>query len=285
MDDIPILDNHIHLKEQGSGLEGAKEFEKAGGTHMVLVNLPSWSYGISLTEPDDYRKAFQKTVSLAKKIEKNLDLDVYPVVGVHPAELTKWMEAGRSLSKTIKLMKEGLRIARKFVEENKAVAIGEIGRPHYSVDPKIMNRSMQIFKFALEQAKIAGCPVQVHMDKLNSENIKDLKDLVEEVGIEEKKVIKHFAEPAEMDLKEFNYTASVTARKQNINKLDLCSKKPFMFETDYLDDPNRPGAVLGPKTVPRRFKWLLNQDKIDKSKIIEINKKLPEKIYNISIEL
>jgi TatD-related deoxyribonuclease len=28
------------------------------------------------------------------------------------------------------------------------------------------------------------------------------------------------------------------------------------METDYLDDPRRPGAVLGPKTVPRRTREL-----------------------------
>ena len=32
-----------------------------------------------------------------------------------------------------------------------------------------------------------------------------------------------------------------------------------MLETDYLDDPKRPGAVMGPKTVPRKtFKALEN---------------------------
>ena len=30
-----------------------------------------------------------------------------------------------------------------------------------------------------------------------------------------------------------------------------------MLETDYMDDPKRPGAVLGPKTVPKRTRQLL----------------------------
>ena len=30
----------------------------------------------------------------------------------------------------------------------------------------------------------------------------------------------------------------------------------FLMETDYMDDPRRPGAVLGPKTVPRRTQTL-----------------------------
>jgi len=35
------------------------------------------------------------------------------------------------------------------------------------------------------------------------------------------------------------------------------------METDYLDDKTRPGAVLGPKTVPRRTLELLKQGLID----------------------
>ena len=31
------------------------------------------------------------------------------------------------------------------------------------------------------------------------------------------------------------------------------------METDYLDDPRRPGAVLGPRTVPRRTKELCDE--------------------------
>ena len=30
----------------------------------------------------------------------------------------------------------------------------------------------------------------------------------------------------------------------------------FLMETDFVDDPDRSGAVLGPKTVPRRVRWL-----------------------------
>ncbi len=34
------------------------------------------------------------------------------------------------------------------------------------------------------------------------------------------------------------------------------SKSRWGMETDFLDDPNRPGAVLGPKTVPKRTQKL-----------------------------
>ena len=34
------------------------------------------------------------------------------------------------------------------------------------------------------------------------------------------------------------------------------ARQGFMLETDHMDDPARPGAVLGPKTVPKRTRQL-----------------------------
>ena len=34
------------------------------------------------------------------------------------------------------------------------------------------------------------------------------------------------------------------------------SKSNWGMETDFLDDPKRPGAVLGPKTIPKRTNQL-----------------------------
>ena len=52
---------------------------------------------------------------------------------------------------------------------------------------------------------------------------------------------------------------SVLASKKNI---EAAAKKGtrFMMETDYIDDPRRPGAVLGPKTVPKRTLELLENN-------------------------
>jgi TatD-related deoxyribonuclease len=57
----------------------------------------------------------------------------------------------------------------------------------------------------------------------------------------------------------------------------------FMMETDYIDDPQRPGAVLGPKTIPRKTLALAEEwgDEI----FWKIHKENPEKIYGVEIEL
>jgi len=50
-------------------------------------------------------------------------------------------------------------------------------------------------------------------------------------------------------------TPSVISRKGEL-RTAAERGEPFLMETDFIDDPDRPGAVLGPKTVPRRVAWL-----------------------------
>ncbi len=55
------------------------------------------------------------------------------------------------------------------------------------------------------------------------------------------------------------------------------------METDYMDDPRRPGAVLGPKTVPKRTQQLvasLTGMGIDaEASLCAIHVDLPEALY------
>ena len=52
-----------------------------------------------------------------------------------------------------------------------------------------------------------------------------------------------------------------------------------MLETDYLDDPNRPGAVMGPKSVPRKTLRALDEDIITQKQAYEIHSEIPDKVY------
>jgi TatD-related deoxyribonuclease len=61
--------------------------------------------------------------------------------------------------------------------------------------------------------------------------------------------------------------------------------KNFLMETDYLDDKSRPGAVLGPKTVPRRTRELINQGLLDLNDAYRIHVENIEDIYEIDLGL
>jgi TatD-related deoxyribonuclease len=57
------------------------------------------------------------------------------------------------------------------------------------------------------------------------------------------------------------------------------SGEPFLMETDFVDDPERPGAVLGPKTVPRRVRWL--REGGHETAIRTAHVETPQRVYGI----
>ena len=57
----------------------------------------------------------------------------------------------------------------------------------------------------------------------------------------------------------------------------------FLMDTDYIDDLQRPGSVLGPKTVPRKS---LTLSKLWGEEVFwKIHRDNPQKIYDVEIEL
>ena len=44
---FPVTDDHIHIDPvNGRGMEAARDFLRAGGTHLFLVSKPSWSLSV-----------------------------------------------------------------------------------------------------------------------------------------------------------------------------------------------------------------------------------------------
>jgi len=57
----------------------------------------------------------------------------------------------------------------------------------------------------------------------------------------------------------------------------------FTLETDYIDDKSRPGAVLGPRTVPRKIRELIKHG-FDEDFVYQICVENVEKVYGVVIE-
>ena len=61
--------------------------------------------------------------------------------------------------------------------------------------------------------------------------------------------------------------------------IESSSDSEFMLETDYLDDPKRPGAVMGPKTVPRKTQKAIEGNVLSKEQVHKIHTELPDSVY------
>jgi TatD-related deoxyribonuclease len=157
---IPLTDDHIHIDPvNGRGIEAAKDFMRAGGTHMFLVSKPSFSLGISPRRGSDFSAVFDETLRIAEKVRET-GLVVYPVLGVHPAEITRLSEIMTPCEASV-IMMEGLDFAARYVSEGTAVAL-KSGRPHYDVSPEVACLSDEVLSHAFQLGRDCNCAVQVH---------------------------------------------------------------------------------------------------------------------------
>ena len=187
---FPITDDHIHIDPvNGRGLEAAKDFLRAGGTHIFLVSKPSWSLSVYPSRGADYAAVFDATVHVAGLIEE-IGVVVYPVLGVHPAEVSRLSER-MPLSDAAEIMKAGIDCAAAYVKEGKAVAL-KSGRPHYEVSPEVWTASNDVLTHALTCAAECGCALQIHAE---SGPCTDVADMARDTGFPVERVVKHYGSP------------------------------------------------------------------------------------------
>jgi len=276
---VPITDNHMHIDPRARGLEAVKEFKNSGGTHIILVTKPSWSLGITVKKPEDYLEVFDETVEIASKI-RELGVGAFPVLGVHPAEisrLTEYME----LQKATEIMEKGLELASGYVEKGLAVGI-KSGRPHYPVPAEVWAASNEVMEYAFSLGREQDCAVQLHTESVGELELQDIAERARKTGIKMYRVVKHYSPPLVKTCEELGLFPGVIAVKGAIEHA-LEEGTRFMMETDYIDDPDRPGAVLGPKTIPRRTIKLM--ETYGEEPFWTIHKENPEKVYGIEIEI
>ncbi len=93
----------------------------AGGTPLFLVTKPSSSFGILPRTGQEYTRVFDETIAIADQA-RALGVQVFVVLGIHPAEITRLSAAG-SLPGAVAAMKKGLDGAASYIAEGKAVAL------------------------------------------------------------------------------------------------------------------------------------------------------------------
>jgi TatD-related deoxyribonuclease len=281
MDNIPSTDNHIHVDPiNGEGpLEIALKFHRSGGKAMIIPNKPTWT----VSPQCGFKEAMELVIGYVDEINRETEVKAFAVVGAHPAELSRRVEAGMELSQAEELMKGALETAQSMVMEGNAVGIGEIGRPHYPVSSEEMEAHNRLMVFAMELAREADCPVQLHTESASEEQYQEFAEMARKAGLKEKKVIKHFSGPFILPEENHGLTPSLIA-SGDVMRQALRKGKNFLMETDYLDDRTRPGAVLGPKTVPRRTRKLINSGLITEEDAYQIHVERPAKLYNIEMD-
>ena len=281
----PILDNHFHLNRNGRFLEAAADFKKAGGTNIVLVHCPDFKS--PPTPKQGHRDSYQDTINMAGEVRAELSLGVRVVLGPHPAafahQFIKWVDEDSLLGKekAMENYRNSIEEAVKFFHEGQAHAIGEVGRPHWDVSDEIWQLSNELLLETMHTAAQDGFALQLHVEGELESTYRDMAQMAIKSGLSPDRLVRHYSPPNVDKTVTQGLTPSVLIGKGAIETLlqtATSSSHGFLLETDYMDDLRRPGAVLGPKTVPKRTNQLLEAG-IDEEFLWRSHVDLPEKLY------
>tara|TARA_B100001123_G_scaffold240721_1_gene269260 strand:+ start:315 stop:1166 length:852 start_codon:yes stop_codon:yes gene_type:complete len=268
-DIVEITDNHFHLDPSGRKELAVKDFIKAGGTRLVLVHKP---YG-PWKQIDSFKKQVSTTLKLADKA-RGVGAKVAVVAAPHPIELLKLVESSDN-SKGTNIYLDAVDYCTSLVDENKTVGLGELGRPHFEVDESTWELSNNVLTESLSRAKDVDAAVVLHTESGTPEVMADLSRIADKANFPKSRLVKHYGGPAALE----NPSGLVVSLISSSTNIESSAASEFMLETDYLDDPERPGAVMGPKTVPRKTQKALESNVLSRNQVHRIHTELPDLVY------
>ncbi len=264
---MEIFDNHVHITPES--LEYfVNEFRKKGGTGANIVNLTE-----GCENTDSFLEKYRETEILASKI-KEKGIETVVTIGPYPVnivEMIKHME----LKEIINIYEKAVDLAVRDIIEQKAHAIGEVGRPHFPVDESIMEASNHIISYIFYASKDNDIPVILHTESLDSDGMCSIMKMASLAGKKDK-VVKHFSQP--IFTENCGIIPSIPANRKNA-RLAPWGKEGFFLETDFAGDISKPNFVLPVDSVPKRIMMLI-QEGIDRERI-EISMNFYKKFYKL----
>ena len=128
--DLPVVDHHCHLSPGGEGVEAARRFHREGGSHLFLTTH-NWDHR-PLRSVADYQAQFESIEQLGHRIRSETPVTTSLVVAPYPVHLLGLADA-LGLAKAVEIQMQGLDLAGQWVRDHRAVALGEVGWPHFAI--------------------------------------------------------------------------------------------------------------------------------------------------------
>lgn len=276
--EIPITDTHIHVDPiNGKGpLKTAQIFYNNGGRVMIIPNKPAWNFG----QPTNYEKGMDLNNKYVNLINKETPVRAYSFLGVHPAEYSNLIRAGKTYQEAYQRIIKAINYSGKQIKNGNAIGIGEIGRPHYPVEDEELKYHNKILEYCLKLGKDLNCPVMLHTEDFTPQKYEEIAKIADKIGFNKNKLIKHHAEAHVLKEENFGIVPSITTNKTNIIEA-LKKGTRFFMETDFFDEDKHPGMVLGPKTVPKRTLNFIQNEIMTVEEAFQIHKNNVEKVFDI----
>jgi len=271
--DVVFADAHCHSNPVvGLGAEKiCKKFKDYGGWFIALIGLSPTHYGL---EPsfENFLKAYRITIEECRKV-RSLGMEVSCLVGFHPAEVDKLVNRrGMKLEEVLELAEKLLKSVIKLFKEGLVNGIAEVGRPHYRTEPQFIVTSELIMNKALQYAKDWGLIVHLHLEQGGLITILDIKSRTEYIGTPINKVLLHHVRPgtAEHAIK-CNLNISIPGLEPLVKIATSKYPPRYVFESDFIDDPRRPGVVIEPWNLALNQLRVLREGIVNEDYLWKIN--------------
>ena len=284
----PVVDQHIHLDRSNRYLSAIEEFVRVGGTGIMLVHKPGFSGSLPI-DREGYREVYSETISMAEEIREKFAISVGVVLGPHPVAWERQIsELGMDRASELHL--ESVDLALELIEQGKAHCLGEVGRPHYQVSEETWIQANENLSQIMTEAAISKVPIQLHVEDAGSETYSEISRMAMRAGLPLAQTVRHYASPDVSSNFTHGLACTVSVGRGSVEGLVSTyanASAPWGMETDFLDDPRRPGAVLGPKTIPKRTdelcSALLVENRVSdvENLLLKIHSEWPSKLYEL----
>uniref|UniRef100_A0A7J3ZK10 Hydrolase TatD n=1 Tax=Fervidicoccus fontis TaxID=683846 RepID=A0A7J3ZK10_9CREN len=283
---LPFSDAHCHSNPV-SGLGArriAEKFVEAGGWFLSLVMLPSWSYsGSQALTLEEYIRLVNLHVRECESA-RAVGLKVACFAGYHPAEIDRAIEKGLSYRKIVELGRGIIDVLVKLCVEGRLQGIGEIGRQHYKTRPESVVVANELLHYAMVRSRDSNCTIQLHLENTEGFTVPQIETVIQKVGMPKNLIILHHVRPRLLKEAIERGLWSTTPGVYESLKIALESFKArnTLVESDFLDDPKRPGAVIEPWRLIEHQVRLHEQGVVDDRVLEKLNVSNVEAVFRIS---
>ncbi len=142
----------------------------------------------------------------------------------------------------------------------------------------------------MAEAAISKVPIQLHVEDAGSQTYSEISQMAIQAGLPLSQTIRHYAPPNVSSDFTHGLACTVSVGRGSVEGLVSTyanASASWGMETDFLDDPRRPGAVLGPKTIPKRTDELCsallaesNPNDVE-NLLFKMHSEWPSKLYGI----
>lgn len=278
-----FIDAHAHASTIGLGYEEVvRRFKSLGGKLIVLVQLNPGSYGLD-EGLDGVMKSLDAHARLCSRVRREYG-GVLCFGGLHPATVDRLVRAVRDVVGVYRELEEKyMKKLEDLLKNGLLDGLGEFGRPHYPSLPESWAINELLLVKSLTIAKDTGIRVHIHSENAGYITLKSIKLLVDSAGLPHENVLMHHVPPSHVQIyARDGFYVSVVGRSQVVRELG--SECPnVLVESDYLDDPRRPGAVVYPWELKREVLRAVDEGWLSNNcaeKILQVN---PVVYYGVSV--